>query len=242
MERRRYREQEGAFVIEGFRLLEEAVKSGVALEAVLVDENCLVRLPLPGLKDEAIIPVAPGLLDRISRLQTSPGIMAVAGIPSGRAVMPERAVFMAAAVGLADPGNLGTIIRTADAVGMEGVALAGTVDPYNPKVLRGSMGSVFHMALPVFEQASKMVPALRQAGLRTVAADIDGSRELYQVDLTGPLAVLVGGEARGLPGDILEAVDLTIRIPMSRQVESLNVAIAFAVIAYEACRQRKTSR
>jgi len=238
LERRSRREEERAFVLEGFRLLAEAAVSGVHFERILVDEAETARPELKLAPGELIIPVAAGLLSRVTQLQTSPGVIAIARMPETGKDILKSASFTAAAIGLSDPGNLGTIIRTADAVGMEAVALSASVDPYNLKVLRGSMGSVFHLPVLSYGDARELIEDLRRNGLQTVAADISGSVPLYEADLTGRIALIVGAEASGLPDDLLQLVDTTVRVPMSPRVESLNAAMAFSVIAYEIYRQK----
>ncbi len=238
LSRRSGRETERAFVLEGFRLLMEAVASGIHFERILVDEAEMSRTELQKIPQEMIIPIASGLLARISQLQTSPGVIAIAHMPEAGKNILEKASFIAVVVGLSDPGNLGTIIRTADAVGMEAILLSSSVDPYNLKVLRGSMGSVFHLPILHYADEMKLINDLHYCELQMVAADISGSLQLYEANLTERIALFVGAEATGLPDELLRLMDMTVRVPMSPRVESLNAATAFSVIAYEIYRQK----
>jgi TrmH family RNA methyltransferase len=238
LSRRNKRDIEHAFILEGFRLLMEAAVSGIRFERILVDETEMSRAELQKIPQELIISVASGLLARITQLRVSPGVIAIAHMPKADKGILENASFIAATVGLSDPGNLGTVIRTADAVGMEAILLSSSVDPYNLKVLRGSMGSVFHLPILQYEDAIRLINDLRHCGLQAVAADISGSVQLYEADLTGRIALFVGAEAAGLPDELLRLMDMTVRVPMSTRVESLNAATAFSVIAYEIYRQK----
>lgn len=210
----------------------------MVLEKILVDEDKAISPILRNQPRDMILSVPQKLLDRVTSLQESPGVMAIAHMPERGMPDLQKVHFAAIVFDLADPGNLGTIIRTADAAGMDAVFLAQSVDPFNPKVLRGSMGSVFHLPLLPFADTAELLDMLGSAGMRVAAADISGQISLYDADLTGPLALVVGAEARGLPPAFLDRADMTISIPMSARVESLNVSAAFAILAYEAYRQR----
>lgn len=144
--------------------------------------------------------------------------------------------------GIQDPGNLGTIIRTADACGLLGViTLEGTVDLFHPKVVRASAGALFH--LPTFGDvsAARAVEFLAGTGFQTFMADPDGSQSLYECDFTRPTALFVGNESRGCGELLREAADRVVFIPMPGQAESLNVGVAASLFVYEAVRQRLKS-
>jgi TrmH family RNA methyltransferase len=142
------------------------------------------------------------------------------------------------AAGIQDPGNLGTIIRSAEAFGATGlVAIEGTVNPFNPKVIRGSAGSVFRLPLLKSSSASAL-QAMRDKGLRILATSSHKSIPLNEADLTGPLAILIGNEGSGVPRELLSQATQNIGIPHSQKVESLNAGIAASVVLYECARQR----
>jgi TrmH family RNA methyltransferase len=137
-------------------------------------------------------------------------------------------------VGTSEPGNAGTLIRIADALGADAVVLAGDgVDPYNGKCLRASAGSIF--ALPVLEEpdVNALVTALRQAGLAILATTLDGQLSLDDADLSGPTAWFFGSEAHGLSGEVAALADARVRIPMRGSAESLNIAAAAAICLYQ---------
>jgi TrmH family RNA methyltransferase len=144
-----------------------------------------------------------------------------------------------------DPGNAGTVIRTSDAMGADAVILAGSsVDPYNPKTVRASAGSLFHLPVAVAPDAEAAVTAAREAGLTVLAADGDGEVDLDAADdlFSGPVAWLFGNEARGLPPELAAAADHRVRIQLHGRAESLNLATAAAVCLYATARAQRASR
>ena len=140
---------------------------------------------------------------------------------------------------LQDPGNLGTIIRTAEAAGASGILLGkGCADIYNPKVTRSTMGSIFRVPFVYADDLQGAVINLKECGIRILAAHLEGSVGLYEESLEGPTAILIGNESRGLSDETAALADRAVRIPMSGSVESLNAAVAAAVCMFEAKRQR----
>ncbi|HYG95002.1 MAG TPA: RNA methyltransferase [Nocardioides sp.] len=151
--------------------------------------------------------------------------------------------FVAICADVRDPGNAGTVIRTADAAGAAGVVLAGdSVDAYNPKTVRASVGSLFHLPVAVERDAAAAVRAARAAGLLVLAADGGGEVDLFDADalLARPTAWLFGNEAHGLPGDLAASADHRVRIPIHGRAESLNLATAAALCLYASARARRT--
>jgi TrmH family RNA methyltransferase len=144
--------------------------------------------------------------------------------------------------GLQDPGNLGTILRSAEAFGADGVlCLEGTVSEWNPKAVRASAGSVFRM--PVLQmQAADAMAQLREAGVRTLTTTVKGAKRADGIDLAEPIALLIGNEGNGVPVELAAKADGAITIPCPGPVESLNAAVATSVLLYEAARQREAAR
>ena len=154
----------------------------------------------------------------------------------------DAAPFLLIIERLQDPGNLGTIIRTAEGAGVTGIILsADTVDIYNPKVIRSTMGSIFRMPIAVAEDLAATIDRVKTRGIPVYGAHLDGAT-FYEKDFTGGCAFLIGNEGNGLSDEISAKADDLIRIPMCGQVESLNAAISTAVIAYEVLRQRSTGK
>jgi tRNA(Leu) C34 or U34 (ribose-2'-O)-methylase TrmL len=141
-----------------------------------------------------------------------------------------------------DPGNAGTVLRSADAAGADAIVFTDTsVDVYNPKTVRASAGSLFHLPVVRGAPAREAVALLRERGLRVLAATPDGEETIYETDLTGPTAVLFGNEAWGLPGEARALADRAVRIPIRGKSESLNLAAAAALFLFESVRQRGPS-
>jgi RNA methyltransferase, TrmH family len=174
----------------------------------------------------------------LSDTVTPVGLVAVCRMPEASPTDVLSAPrLVAVAVDTADPGNAGTLIRLADAMGADALVLAGEgVDPYNAKCLRASAGSIFGVPVLEMPDTAELVDALRAAGLRVLATTLDGETSLDDVDLSVPTAWLFGPEAHGLSDDVAALADLRVRIPMAGSAESLNVAAAAAICLYESSR------
>ncbi|NLX72539.1 MAG: RNA methyltransferase, partial [Bacteroidales bacterium] len=144
---------------------------------------------------------------------------------------------------LQDPGNLGTIIRSADACGFDAVILSkDSADPYNPKVIRSTMGSLFHIPIIIEEDFDGFLNELRSRNIRLVAAHTRDALSCWQADLTGNVAIIIGNEGNGLSEHILELADMTVMIPMKGKAESLNASAAASMLIYECMRQREKNK
>lgn len=171
----------------------------------------------------------------LSDTVTPAGLVAVCDVPAD--ALPANPKLVAVPVGISEPGNAGTVIRIADAMGADAVLLAGhAVDPYNGKCLRASAGSIFHLPVVVEPDAVAAVEALRAAGLAVLATTLDDAVDLADADLSGPTAWLFGPEAHGLPAEVAALADRRVRIEMPGQAESLNVAAAAAICLYQSAR------
>ncbi len=141
---------------------------------------------------------------------------------------------------VADPGNLGTMLRTADAAGIGGaVLLKGCADVYAPKTVRSSMGSLFHLPIMAGADETDLLDGLRRAGYRILVTCLEGAEDLYQADLGGRLAFVMGNEANGVSARLLAAADKRVYIPMQGRAESLNVAMAAGIVMFEALRRQR---
>ena len=243
MHERRHREETGRFLVDGVRLVEEALRAAAPVEHLLVAADP-ENPRLAALLDEArgrgipIVDVAPHVLAAVSEVETPQGVVAVVRrTPAALEPLLVRLDLLLLIVDrVQDPGNLGTMIRTADAAGASAVVLLpGTVDPLNPKVVRASMGSLFY--LPVTEwSGERLRTALHERGVRLVATDAGGTVDFRDTDYRRPLAIAVGNEGEGLSREWREAADAVVRIPIFGRAESLNVAVAAALVLYEAGR------
>jgi TrmH family RNA methyltransferase len=238
---------DGYCAIEGMRILEEAIRSGLKFKAVFFRtsaENRAERL-LPQLAAHVETLLLPDkLFASAVPSETPQGVAALARCKTFKVedvLGKAQAGPLLVIAGVQDPGNLGTILRSAEAFGAGGVLLGeGTVSPFNSKVIRASAGSVFR--LPIVQ--TKMSPALRQMrelGLRLIATSSHKGTPLDQAKLTGALAVFIGSEGAGLLRELLAEMSDTVAIPHSPTVESLNVGVAASIVLYEAARQRLES-
>jgi TrmH family RNA methyltransferase len=234
LEKRRARRKEQRFVVEGPHLVEEA---GDLIDFVIYSEELPIVAKLRG-KGIDCYKISRKQFAEISEVETPQGILAVVreqqfGL---RDVLGGLIVFC---IGVQDPGNLGTIIRTADAVAASGVVLSrGTVDLYNSKVIRSTMGSLFHLPIVHVDDVPETIEYLKSRKTRVVATDIEAEKNYFAVDYKGSTSVLIGNEGAGLPEEIINLSDEVVKIPMPGKAESLNVGVSTAVVLYEALRQR----
>ena len=232
----RLRRSEGKLVLEGDRLIADALKRGgqpsLALySAQHADYSLIAQLQNSQCE---LLPVSDAILRHLSDTRQPAGILAVFHLPKPR--IPRKASRILILDGLREPGNLGTILRTAAAAGIRLVILApGCADPYNPKVLRAGMGA--HFRLPLVEAPWTEIAAFCQ-DLNTYAASADSKSVYTAVDWQSPWALIVGNEAHGISREARRLANSVIAIPMSGAAESINVASAAAVILFEAQRQR----
>jgi TrmH family RNA methyltransferase len=228
MGRRSVRSDEGAFVVEGSVLVAEAAAAGWEVEAEFV---------APGADPVSAAPVfdlAEGVLERVGSTERPQPNLAVVRMPDARTSLDDVA-FVVVAVELSDPGNLGTILRSSEAAGVDAVVLTpGSVDPFNPKAVRASAGALFHVPIVTASLAD-----VRAAGLRLIGTSSHAGARHTEVDWSGRVAIVLGNEAHGLPADA--PVDDWVRIEHRGRAESLNVAMAATVLVFEAVRVRSSA-
>jgi TrmH family RNA methyltransferase len=242
----------GDCAIEGLRILEEAIRSGLRFSAVFFRESAQERaerlLPQIGAQVETLL-LPDKLFDSLVPSESPQGVAALVRLKTfsiDDLIERTQVGPMIGLAGLQDPGNLGTILRSAEAFGCAGIALGeGTVSVYNSKVVRASAGSVFR--LPMIHGHGKVAAAklkdvvgkLRSQGVRLLATSSHKGTPLDQADLKSAAAIFFGNEGSGLPRDLMAEMDEVVVIPHSEQVESLNAGVAASIVLYEAARQRK---
>jgi RNA methyltransferase, TrmH family len=243
LQRRRDRDHSGLFLVEGPQAVREAMRAGLVVE-LFVEENrghADLVIAAAGVR---VSPVTADALASLAETVNPQGLVAVCRQRHHDdlgPVLAERPDLVVVLAGIADPGNAGTVLRTADAAGAAAVVFPeGSVDPYNGKVVRSSAGSVFHVELVRGGSAAGAVDALRSAGLRVLAADPYGSEDLDDLIDGGRLAArtawLFGSEAHGLPEDLAALADARVRVPIHGRAESLNLGAAAAVCLYASAR------
>jgi TrmH family RNA methyltransferase len=240
-------EVHGLVLLDGPHLVADALDAGIRLRLAAVAVEALSRADVRNLAGrladagvEVVTATAP-VMGALSPVRSASVIVAIADRPAqdeGRLYAGSAALVLIAS-DVQDPGNVGAIVRVAEAGGATGVVAAGgCADPFGWKALRGSMGSSLRLPVASREHADQAVAQARRQGCRIVATTPHGGRSLFDVNLKMPVAVLIGGEGAGLAPALIEAADERITIPMQPPVESLNAAVTAALIVYEARRQR----
>jgi TrmH family RNA methyltransferase len=230
--------------IEGPKLLEEAIRAGLRVICVFVaqgSENLREVRALPAETEILLLPKE--LLDSALTTEAPQPVAALVEQPdwTWAHVLGERksAALVVVVAGIQDPGNLGTILRSAEAFGADGaIALPGTVSAWNPKCVRASAGSVFRVPL-IATSVPECFTNLREAGARILTTTVEAAEPLDMVDLTGPVAIILGNEGNGVPDVVTRQADVKVTITCPGAVESLNAAVAASVTLYEAARQRR---
>ncbi len=235
------RDKEGVFVAEGLRFISE-IPANFPIECFAVSESFAAEQDVSVYEKRAETLLLPdALFASVCDTENPQGILAVCKKLDWDmySVFQKKRPFFLLAEELNDPGNLGTVIRTADACGADAVFLSkGSVDLYNPKVLRSTMGSLFHV--PVFQNSdlNELSAQLKAHNIPLYAAHLKGDRYPYALELQKACAFIIGNEARGLSDKAADLCDAWVKIPMPGQAESLNASIAAGVLLYEVVRQR----
>jgi TrmH family RNA methyltransferase len=247
LSRRSVRRSDGMFVAEGAKVLQVALELGAEVESVyLAPEATGAAVALAEAAHQQgarVFDLGPGVLERVAGTVSPQPLLAVVRTPAASTDVLHHARFVVVCVDVRDPGNAGTLVRSAAAAGADAVVCAaGTADPFNPKTVRASAGAV--LRLPVLQdlEADVALEMLGAAGLRRVGAVPAGGHRYGEVDWVAPCAVVLGNEAAGLDPRILALLDDTVTIPMARQVDSLNVSMAGTVLCFEVARQRSNLR
>lgn len=245
------RQQTGLYLAEGIHMVLEAAGSG--LQTIVYDEQRGIPPELAGLAAQASNERQAGDVPALEWIAASPAVMAkctdtdspppcfgvVAKQQLAAGDLAAHGSLVIVLDGVRDPGNVGTIIRSADAAGADAVVLGrGCADPYSPKTVRSTMGSIFH--IPVVEaDLLELLPQAKRAGKPILGTSLDGAIECYEANLRADAWLVLGSEGDGLSPAVLELVDQALLIPMKGQAESLNVAMAATILLFEALRQRR---
>jgi len=245
LKQKKYREEKKLFFIEGIRFVEEALKEGVQIERILVSD----KLAETNSGYEILKKVSNGgypvfqlphkLFMEISDTQNPQWILAVLSMKNCdiEDVWDEKNFFVILD-SVQDPGNMGTIIRTADAAGMTGVIVSkGCVDVYNPKVLRSTMGSIFHIPICQSQDIFETMDRMKKRGIKICAAHLEGSCDYFDLEYKNNIAIVIGNEANGISEEVKNFADILVRIPMPGRAESLNASVAAVILMYEILRK-----
>ena len=233
---KKYRDKHDLYLIEGENLLEEAVKNKADIKTVLARSD--YGGGFFGMEDKAFF-LSGKLFEQLSQTETSQGIIAIVEKPrisrdrflkkdGGNFVVLDR---------LQDPGNIGTILRTADAAGYRlAIVMKGTADVFSPKVVRAATGSLFRMPVVFMDSVDELMEFTRAAGKKLVATCFDTDRYYYDENLKENIALIIGNEGNGISQELIDGSDLKIKIPMHGSIESLNASVAAGILMYEAVR------
>jgi TrmH family RNA methyltransferase len=235
-------------LLDGTHLVDDALAAGIGVQQAVVAAHALERHDIAALTarlDRAgveVLSASAPVMNAVSPVQSASVIVALANRPPDECdrVYRGRHALVVIAADVQDPGNVGAIVRVAEAGGASGVVAAGqSADPFGWKALRGSMGSALRLPVASQPAVERAVAEARRRGCRVVATVPRGGRSLYEAGLHGPLAMLIGGEGAGLPPAVVAEADERVTIPMEAPVESLNASVTAALLVYEARRQRR---
>lgn len=234
------RREQGLFVVEGWKMYTEVPRE--QLHKVYISEHLLEKHPevLTEHPDGEV--VSDKVFSSISDTQTPQGILCLVkqNQRSMWEVLKKENPFLILLEDLQDPGNVGTIIRTAEGAGVDGVILTkNCVDIYNPKTIRSTMGSIYRVPFFIIEDLDETLQILKSHGVTTYAAHLQGKQDYDREDYRGGTAIMIGNEGKGLSDHLTDQADCLVRIPMCGQLESLNAAMAAGIFMYEAARQRR---
>ncbi|MDP4098391.1 RNA methyltransferase [Paenibacillus sp. P96] len=243
---KKHRTRQGKYIVEGVHLVQEALRSGADIECIAYDIEKGIPYELRGFaqlpdRKPEWAAVSCAVIAKCTETKTPQAVFAVVRKEARQAdeLLRQQDGLVIVLDGVQDPGNVGTIIRSADAAGAAGVVLGhGCADLYNPKTIRSTMGSMFH--LPIVEaELTQILAAAKTGGARVVSTSLQASYSCYSYDFSQPVWLVIGNEGQGVSDAVATLVDDSILIPMVGQAESLNAAMAATVLLFEAMRQRK---
>ncbi|EGS9998160.1 TrmH family RNA methyltransferase [Clostridium perfringens] len=237
LKEKKHRIKSNKYLIEGLRFVEEAIKSKVSIDSIIFTESFKEKNPDLFLKineNIKLIQMNEALLKQLCSTENPQGIVGVINMQNKELKSGELVVLVDK---VQDPGNMGTIIRTAHAVGAAGIVMTkGTVDIYNDKTLRSTMGSIFY--IPIVEDDSlDFVKSLKKEGYKLVVSSLQGKNNFFEENLQGKVMIAVGNEGNGVSDEVYDIADIKVKIPMPGEAESLNVAVATSIMIYEKIRQ-----
>lgn len=243
LKQKKYRQERQLFLAEGLRTVEEAIDSNTVVQlfyTAIEDDRTRAVLELAAEKRLELYCVSENVMKKISDTDSPQGIVAVCKMQSIKLEsLFAKGEMLLVLDRVGDPGNVGTMLRTADAAGIGGIVLLkGCVDIYAPKTVRSTMGSLFHV--PVFAGAEEtlFIKAAKRAGYELLVTTLEGADNLYKADLRGRIAFVMGNEANGVTSTLLQEADKRVYIPMQGRAESLNVAMAAGIVMFEALRRK----
>ncbi len=240
---KKYREQEKKYIIEGIKLIEEAVEEKAKIDTIVVCEDCvkdgtIEQKLLYEIAKYNCIYVSEKVFSAVTEVTNPQGILAVIKKENEEESIDYNQDIILVLDGIQDPGNLGTILRTVDSVGLSQIIISRkTADAYNPKVVRSTMGAIFRVKIIVVEDIVKTLKEMKKHKFKIVATSLKTDKSIYDVDYYKKV-IVIGNEANGVSEEVIEISDIKAKIPMLGKTESLNASVATSVILYEYVRQK----
>ena len=245
LKEKKYREEYGEFIIEGIKMIEEAINEKAKIKQIVVCEDCKNSGGIPSellyeIAKYDCVYVNEKVFTQMTDVSNPQGILAIVDKSGNKeALIDFKAELFLVLDNIQDPGNMGTILRTADSINLKQILVSkGTSDVYNPKVVRSTMGAIFRVKVIECEDLLKTIKELKKHKIQIYATDIKTDKSIYDVDYKKS-AIIIGNEANGVSNEILEAADKRIKIPMKGKTESLNAAVATSIILYESIRPNR---
>ena len=240
LKEKKYREEYNEFIIEGIKMIEEAISENVKIKSIIICDDCKSQGAIPNelmyeIAKLNCIYVAEKVFNTITDVINPQGIMAIVEKPKLEEINYSESNFLLLD-NIQDPGNLGTILRTADSLDMKQIIVSkGTADAYNLKVVRSTMGAIFRVKIIEVQSLNKIVKEMKKHKIKVYATDLQTDKSIYDVDYEKS-AIVIGNEANGVSKEVLEEASQRIKIPMLGKTESLNAAVATSIILYETFR------
>ena len=243
LKEKKYREEYGEFIVEGAKMIQEAIDEKAKIKHIIVCDDCKTQETFSSEFLYAIakfncVYVTEKIFASITDVMNPQGILAVIDKENKNEEIDYNANLFLILDNIQDPGNMGTILRTADSVNLKQIIVAkGTADCYNPKVVRSTMGAIFRVKVIECEDLKKVIKEMKKRKIKVYATDLQTDKSIYDVDYKKS-AIVIGNEANGVSKEILDLADQKIKIPMVGKTESLNAAVATGIILYETLRQK----
>lgn len=243
---KKYREAENKYIIEGIKLIEEAVEENAEIDTIVVCEDCVENNTIEQklmyeIAKYNCLYVSRKVFNAVTEVTNPQGILAVVNKKNNEDEIDYNQDIIVVLDGIQDPGNLGTILRTVDSVGLKQIVISKeTADAYNPKVVRSTMGAIFRVKIIVAEDLAKTLKEIKKHKFKVVATSLQTEESIYDIDYNKKV-IVIGNEANGVSNEILSMADIKAKIPMLGKTESLNASVATSVILYEYVRQKISS-
>lgn len=240
LKEKKYRDETGCFIVEGIKLVKEALQEKMKIQTIVICEECIQdgtisQNLLYEIAKQNCLYVSAKVFEILTDVTNPQGILAVVHKPMPKIQTKEEIIF--ALDGIQDPGNLGTILRTLDSAGMHQIILSkDTVDPYNPKVVRSTMGGIYRIQINQVENLVETLKEYQKEGYQVVTTSLQAEKNIYQAEYHDKI-IVIGNEANGVSKEVENLANETIKIPMLGKAESLNAAVATSIIIYEYVRR-----